>query len=87
MIRFALLAITLGLSSTALAAKVNINTADARALAEAIQGVGPIKAQAIVKYREAHGPFSSVQELEKVPGIGPATLQRNMGVLSVGGEG
>jgi competence protein ComEA len=86
-IRFALLALALGLSTVAMAAKVNINTADARTLAEAIRGVGPAKAQAIVEYREAHGPFGSVEELEKVPGIGPATLRRNTGVLTVGGEG
>lgn len=52
---------------------VDINAADAAAL-EALPGVGPSIAQAIVEWREANGPFASVDELEDVPGIGPATL-------------
>ena len=52
---------------------VDINTADAVAL-EALPGVGPSIAQAIVEWREANGPFANVDELEDVPGIGPATL-------------
>ncbi|MCP2264211.1 helix-hairpin-helix domain-containing protein [Promicromonospora thailandica] len=52
---------------------VDINTADAAAL-EALPGVGPSIAQAIVEWRETNGPFASVDELEDVPGIGPATL-------------
>lgn len=52
---------------------VDINAADALAL-EALPGVGPSIAQAIVEWREANGPFASVDELEDVPGIGPATL-------------
>jgi competence protein ComEA len=54
-------------------ATVDINTADATAL-EALPGVGPSIAQAIVEWREANGQFASVDELEDVPGIGPATL-------------
>jgi competence protein ComEA len=41
---------------------------------EALPGIGPSIAQAIVEWREANGPFASVDELEDVPGIGPATL-------------
>jgi competence protein ComEA len=52
---------------------VDINSADAVAL-EALPGVGPSIAQAIVEWRETNGPFASVDELEDVPGIGPATL-------------
>ncbi|MFD6141342.1 helix-hairpin-helix domain-containing protein [Promicromonospora sp. NPDC060271] len=52
---------------------VDINTADAAAL-EALPGIGPSIAQAIVEWRTANGPFASVDELEDVPGIGPATL-------------
>jgi competence protein ComEA len=52
---------------------VDINAADAVAL-EALPGVGPSIAQAIVEWRETNGPFASVDELEDVPGIGPATL-------------
>ncbi|MFI6424446.1 helix-hairpin-helix domain-containing protein [Promicromonospora sp. NPDC050880] len=52
---------------------VDINTADALAL-DALPGVGPSIAQAIVEWRETNGPFADVDELEDVPGIGPATL-------------
>lgn len=52
---------------------VDINAADAVML-EALPGVGPSIAQAIVEWREANGPFASVDELQDVPGIGPATL-------------
>jgi competence protein ComEA len=58
---------------TAAGGAVDINTADAVALEE-LPGVGPSIAQAIVEWREANGPFASVDELEDVPGIGPATL-------------
>lgn len=54
-------------------ATVDINTADAAAL-EALPGIGPSIAQAIVEWRAANGRFASVDELEDVPGIGPATL-------------
>lgn len=56
---------------------VNINTASAEELSEALKGVGPSKAQAIVAYREEHGPFTSAEALQNVPGIGPSTLSRN----------
>lgn len=49
---------------------VNLNTADAASLT-AIKGLGNTKAQAIVNYRQQHGRFASVSDLEKVPGIGP----------------
>lgn len=62
-----------GASGGSTAATVDINTADAAAL-EALPGIGPSIAQAIVEWRTANGPFASVDELEDVPGIGPATL-------------
>ncbi|MFJ3406559.1 helix-hairpin-helix domain-containing protein [Promicromonospora sp. NPDC090134] len=52
---------------------VDINTADAAGL-EALPGVGPSIARAIVEWRETNGAFASVDELDDVPGIGPATL-------------
>jgi competence protein ComEA len=54
---------------------VNINTATADELDE-LPEVGPATAQAIIEYRQGHGPFRSVEELEEVPGIGPATLEK-----------
>lgn len=53
---------------------VNINQADAAAL-EALPGIGPALAARIVQYREAHGPFASVDDLRSVPGIGNAKLE------------
>lgn len=63
--------------------KVNLNTADSAILQEALIGIGAVKAQAIVEYREAHGPFASVDELLEVKGIGAATLEKNRDRLSV----
>jgi competence protein ComEA len=54
-------------------AMVNINTADEATL-ETLNGVGPVLAAAIVQYRTEHGPFASVDQLDEVSGIGPATL-------------
>ncbi len=62
---------------------VDINTADASILAGAIDGVGEKKAATIVAYRDAHGPFSSVDELSKVKGIGAVTVDRNRHNLMV----
>lgn len=60
-------------AATATACSVNINTGDAPAL-EALPGIGPGKATAIVQYRADHGPFASCDALDEVSGIGPATL-------------
>lgn len=72
-------------ASWALAAgTVNINTADAEAL-EALNGVGPAKAQAIVEHRNQHGPFESVEGLMAVKGVGDKVLHDNAELISVGG--
>jgi competence protein ComEA len=55
-------------------ALVNINTASATEL-EALDGIGEVIAAAIVDYRTQNGPFTSVDQLEDVSGIGPATMQ------------
>lgn len=72
--------------STAWAALVNINTADASALADAIAGVGPARAQAIVEYRTEYGPFQSIEDLMLVKGIGPSILGHNRSLLTVSDE-
>ncbi|MEX1196939.1 MAG: ComEA family DNA-binding protein [Pseudohongiellaceae bacterium] len=66
---------------------VNINTADADTLALALDGVGSTRAEAIVEYREEHGEFMRVEDLQEVSGIGPATLERNLDRLQVDGAG
>lgn len=57
--------------------KVSINQADAEELAGAMKGIGLKKAEAIVRYREENGPFTEIEQLQEVPGIGPALLERN----------
>jgi len=57
--------------------KVNVNTATADELVEGLKGIGPKKAQAIIVYRDKHGPFTTIDQLKEVKGIGPATLARN----------
>ncbi len=69
------------------AAPVNINTADAAALAENISGIGPKKAQAIVTYRKKNGPFKNAQELTNVKGIGKKTVEKNINDLRVSSVG
>lgn len=64
-------------STAVMAERVNINKASADEIAQGMTGIGSSKAQAIVKYRETHGKFTSVQELEKVVGIGEKTVARN----------
>lgn len=85
------LALALCFSQMAMAAPaanqvVNINTADAVTLDRVLVGIGPSKAQAIVEHRKAHGLFKSVSALADVKGIGPATIQRNNGRISLGGK-
>jgi competence ComEA-like helix-hairpin-helix protein len=53
---------------------INLNIASADAIAE-LPRIGTSKAQAIVDYRSAHGPYPSVEALDNVPGIGPATIE------------
>lgn len=62
---------------------VDINTADASALAAELKGVGAKKAEAIVQYRKKHGPFKSVDDLLKVKGVGPSLLEKNRKNLSI----
>jgi competence protein ComEA len=54
---------------------VNINTADQTTL-ETLNGVGPALATAIIQYRTEHGLFTTVDQLDDVSGIGPATLEK-----------
>ncbi len=64
-------------SSITMAAPVNINTASAEQIAEALNGIGLSKAQAIVDYREAYGLFNQADEIVYVRGIGEATYLKN----------
>lgn len=65
------------LSFNALAAPVNINSADAQTISEALKGIGLKKAEAIVQYRTENGDFKSTEELANVSGIGTKTVENN----------
>ena len=65
-------------------AAVNINTAT-KAELESIKGIGPVKAQAIIDYRAKYGGFKSVDDLDKVTGIGKATLEKIRGDVTLSG--
>jgi uncharacterized protein len=68
-------------------AGVEVNSASA-ALLKHVSGINNRVANAIVKYREQHGPFKMREELQKVPGVGPATFVQAAGFLKIanGGE-
>ena len=61
---------------------VNINTANAEELAT-LRGIGPIKAAAIIRFREEHGPFASIDEMMAIKGIGEKTVEKNRLLVSV----
>lgn len=62
---------------------VNINRAEAWLL-EALPGVGPVKAQAVMDYREQNGPFRSIHEILEVDGFGEASFEQIENLITVG---
>ena len=80
------LAATLLLTQLVQAEPVNINTADATALAKALNGVGPAKAKAIVSYREKNGPFKTVDQLAMVEGITQKLIDKNRADIKLGAD-
>ena len=62
---------------------VNINTADKAALMT-LKGIGEKRAEAIIAYRETHGPFKSVDQLNEVKGLGQMFVETNREQLTVG---
>ena len=80
---FLLLGLLFALCGAAFAA-VNLNTATREEL-EALKGIGPVKAQAIIDHRTKNGPFKSVDDLQNVKGIGPKTVEDLRNELSVRG--
>jgi competence protein ComEA len=73
----------LGGTNHILLGRMNINTATAEEL-DTLPGIGPTAAQAIVDYRIEHGPFQMVQDIQNVPGIGPATYDQIKDLIAVG---
>ena len=81
--RLLLAALLATASAGAWCAPVNVNTADAATIAENLSGIGTVKAQAIVDYRQRHGPFRSINELAQVKGISQKLINRNRSDLRV----
>ncbi|PWD82155.1 competence protein ComEA [Ignatzschineria ureiclastica] len=80
LVKFTIGALALGsltLGTLTLAAPININTADLPTIMENLVDVGPVKAGAIVEYREQNGPFKVAEDLLSVKGIGAKTLEKN----------
>ncbi|MEE3650759.1 MULTISPECIES: ComEA family DNA-binding protein [unclassified Brenneria] len=63
--------------------EVSINMGTAEDLAAVMNGVGLKKAEAIVNYREQNGPFTQLEQLQEVPGIGAALVERNLSRLKL----
>ncbi|MCX8597780.1 MULTISPECIES: ComEA family DNA-binding protein [unclassified Gilliamella] len=63
--------------------QVNINTATAEELSKVLTGIGMSKAKKIIEYREKFGPFVSIEQLQEVSGIGQATLDKNIGKITL----
>ena len=59
----------------ALPARIDVNTAKDYELC-LLLGIGEKTARAIIEYRDAHGPFERLEDLERVRGIGPKTVER-----------
>lgn len=78
-----LLGIPLFLAGAAAWAAVNINTAGVAEL-DAVKGITPKKAAAIVEYRDQNGPFKSLDELKKVKGFGDKSVAKLSKELVVG---
>ncbi|MCI6907867.1 MAG: helix-hairpin-helix domain-containing protein [Clostridiales bacterium] len=77
-------AVSTAASVTAAASgKVNINTATAAEL-DTLPGIGPVKAQSIIAYREANGSFSSIEDLILVDGIGEKTMAELRPLITTG---
>jgi competence protein ComEA len=79
MVRFLLALIFL---TTLLFSAVNVNKANSAQL-QTLNGIGPAKAQEIIKYRKAHGGFKTVEELVNVKGIGPKSLMKMKAQVSI----
>ena len=72
-------------ASSAAYAVVNINTATKEELTS-IKGIGDKRAQEIIDYRKKHGNFKSVDDLGKVPGIGPGLMKQIRSDVTVSGK-
>jgi competence protein ComEA len=77
-------ALWFAISGVALAV-VNINTATKEELTT-LKGVGEKRAQEIINYRTKNGPFKTVDDLDKVPGIGPGIMKQIRSEITTTGK-
>ncbi len=61
---------------------ININTASL-SLLEELPGIGSTKAEAIITYRQEHGPFAKIEDITKVPGIGSGLFSQMKDLITV----
>ncbi|UYZ20835.1 helix-hairpin-helix domain-containing protein [Mesobacillus jeotgali] len=61
---------------------VNLNSAESSEL-QTLPGIGPAKADAIIKHRETNGPFKSIEDLKEISGIGDKTFEKLKDLISV----
>jgi competence protein ComEA len=61
---------------------IDLNAASADTLAT-LPGIGPVKARAIVAYRDQNGPFASILEIIQVSGIGPSNYEAIQDLIAV----
>ena len=83
--RVLLILVMLVAVATVAGAAVNINTATKEELTS-LAGLGDKRAQDIIDYRTKHGPFKTVDDLEKVPGIGPGFMKRLRTQITTSGK-
>lgn len=82
---FIFLCFLVAYSKAAISAEpLNVNTATVEQLVSVMNGVGIKKAEAIIEYRNQTGGFSVLDDLIFVKGIGPALLEKNRDMLSIG---
>lgn len=63
---------------------ININTADAKTISDAdLKGIGKKRAEAIIAYRQAHGPFKNIDDLSNIKGISQKVIDANRSKLSL----
>ena len=63
--------------------RVSLNTADSQTLAAILDGIGQVKAERIVAWREANGRFERAGQLLEIKGIGEATLKKNLSRIAL----
>ena len=80
---FVLLVLAFGFS-IAFAEPVDINSANAEQISEAMVGVGKVKAAAIVQDREQNGQFTSIDDLARVKGIKSSIIDKNRDKITIG---